>query len=110
MAKILRYLFIFTILTLPLNASNIENVIINGNKRVSDETVKIYGEINSFNNYSEKNANQILKNLYGTGFFENVEIKFEENNLIVNLKEFPVINQLLILGEKSKKFENVVKT
>tara|TARA_E500000178_G_scaffold207387_1_gene204816 strand:- start:4069 stop:6300 length:2232 start_codon:yes stop_codon:yes gene_type:complete len=109
MAKILRYLFIFTILTLPLNASNIENVIINGNKRVSDETVKIYGEINSFNNYSEKNANQILKNLYGTGFFENVEIKFEENNLIVNLKEYPVINQLLILGEKSKKFEDEIK-
>ena len=109
MAKILRYLFIFTILTLPLNASNIENVIINGNKRVSDETVKIYGEINSFNNYSEKNANQILKNLYGTGFFENVEIKFEENNLIVNLKEYPVINQLLILGEKSKKLEDEIK-
>ena len=109
MVKIFRYLFVFIILSLPLNANNIEKVIINGNKRVSDETVKIYGEIKNFNNYSEKNANQILKNLYGTGFFENVEIKFDGNNLIVNLKEYPVINQLIILGEKSKKFEEEIK-
>ena len=109
MVKIFRYLFVFIILSLPLNANNIEKVIINGNKRVSDETVKIYGEIKNFNNYSEKNANQILKNLYETGFFENVEIKLDGNNLIVHLKEYPVINQLIILGEKSKKFEEEIK-
>ena len=40
MVKIFKYLFVFIILSLPLNANNIEKVIINGNKRVSDETVK----------------------------------------------------------------------
>ena len=109
MVKILKYILIFTFLTLPLKAENIKNVLINGNKRVSDETIKIYGEINNIKKYSEKNANKILKNLYATGFFENVEIKFELNNLIVNLKEYPVVNQLIITGEKSKKFENEIK-
>ena len=47
MVKILKYILIFTFLTLPLKAENIKNVLINGNKRVSDETIKIYGEINN---------------------------------------------------------------
>ena len=96
-------------LSLPLKAESINNVIINGNKRVSDETIKIYSEINNIKEYSQKNSNLILKSLYETGFFENVEILFEKNTLIVNLKEYPIINQLVIIGEKSKKFEEEIK-
>ena len=47
MVKLLKFLFIIFVFTLPLKAENINNVIINGNKRVSDETVKIYGEIDT---------------------------------------------------------------
>ena len=87
MVKILKYIVIIILLTLPLKAENINNVSINGNKRVSDETVKIYGEINNIKTYSQKNANTILKNLYETDFFEDVQISFENGTLIVNLKE-----------------------
>ncbi len=109
MIKILRYLLIFILLSLPLNAESIDKVVINGNKRISDETIKIYGEINNTKNYTEKNSNLILKNLYSTGFFENVEILFDKNTLIINLKEYPTINQLIIVGEKSKKYVNEIK-
>ena len=109
MVKIIKLLLILSLFSFPLKAENINNIIINGNKRVSDETVKIYGEINNTKTYSEKNANRILKNLYDTEFFENVEILFENNTLIVNLKEYPTINQLIIIGEKSNKFETEIK-
>ena len=109
MVKIIKFLLILSLFSFPLKAENINNIIINGNKRVSDETVKIYGEINNTKTYSEKNANRILKNLYDTEFFENVEILFENNTLIVNLKEYPTINQLIIIGEKSNKFETEIK-
>ena len=109
MSKKIFLIITFFCLFLPLKAENINNVVINGNKRVSDETIKIYGEINNIKKYSEKNSNLILKSLYETGFFENVEILFEKNTLIVNLKEYPIINQLVILGEKSKKFEEEIK-
>ena len=108
MIKTLQIFFIFFILTFPLKAENIESIIINGNKRVSDETIKIYGEIDKINKYSEKNSNKILKNLYETGFFENVEVKYEKNILIINLKEYPIINQLVLVGEKSKKFKDEI--
>ena len=110
MVKLLKYFLLFTfIFSFPVKAENINNVIINGNKRVSDETIKIYGEINNTKKYSESNSNTILKNLYETGFFENVEILFKNNTLIVNLKEYPIVNQLIIIGEKSKKFEDEIK-
>ena len=109
MIKILRYLLIFILFSLPLNAESIDKVVINGNKRISDETIKIYGEINNTKNYTEKNSNLILKNLYSTGFFENVEILFDKNTLTINLKEYPTINQLIIVGEKSKKYVNEIK-
>ena len=109
MVKILKYIFIIIALTLPLKAENINNVTINGNKRVSDETVKIYGEINNIKTYSQKNANTILKNLYGTDFFEDVQISFEKGTLTINLKEYPVINQLVIIGESVKKFKDEIK-
>ncbi len=108
MVKTIKYILFFFLLSLPLRAENINNVIIEGNKRVSDETIKIYGEINEIQTYSQKSANRILKNLYETEFFENVQISFENNDLIVKVLEYPTINQLVILGEKSKKFEDEI--
>ena len=54
----------------PLKAEQIKNVKINGNKRVSDETVKIYGEINSYKTFSEINSNKILKKFLGQVFLK----------------------------------------
>ncbi len=109
MVKFIKLFLIIVAFTVPLKAENINNVIINGNKRVSEETIKIYGEINKIKKYTETNANKILKNLYETEFFETVEVTYENNNLLINLKEYPIINQLVIIGEKNKKFEEEIK-
>ena len=74
MVKNLKFLIIFFILSSPLKSEIVENIVINGNKRVSDETIKIYGEINNITEYSQNNENQILKNKYETSLFENNEI------------------------------------
>ncbi|OUV60589.1 MAG: outer membrane protein assembly factor BamA [Cellvibrionales bacterium TMED122] len=109
MKKIYKYICLFLILFNPLKAENIDEIIINGNKRVSDETIKIYGEINQIKKFSEKNSDRILKNLYETGFFEDVQLVYENNKIIINLKEYPTINQLVIVGEKSNKFREEIK-
>ena len=57
---------IFTIILFQLllisssNAEIIKKIDISGNNRVSDETVKIYGDIKINQNYSEKDLNKIL--------------------------------------------------
>ena len=92
-----------------LFAEKVSSVKISGNQRVSDETIKIYGEIEINKNYEESDINKVLNNLYSTDFFEDIKIRLENNVLYVNLKEYPVISQLIFLGEDSKKIRDQIK-
>ena len=92
-------LFIFT----SANSAEITKLEVNGNDRVSKETIKVYGDIKIPKNYDSNDINLIIKNLYETGFFENINIKLQNNTLIVNVKEYKVINEIIISGEKTKK-------
>ena len=43
-----------------LRAEIIKNIEVLGNQRVSDETIKVYGEIEVNKNYNESDLNKIL--------------------------------------------------
>jgi len=75
---------------------------ISGNERVSDETIKVYGEISLNQNYTSFDVDKILKNLYGTSFFEDIKISLKDGVLNIIVKEYPVINSIDIRGEKSE--------
>ncbi len=104
------YFFIFIIFfSSKLFAENVSKIEISGNKRVSDETIIIYGDIKLNKDYQENDLNVILKNLYSTNFFEDIKINLENNILYVNLKEYPVISQLILIGEDSKRIRDQIK-
>ena len=92
-----------------LNAEIIKKVEITGNKRVSDQTILIYGKVEINKNYEEKDINKVLSNLYGTNFFEDVKINFVNGVLKINLIEYPIINSLVIVGEPSNKYKEAIK-
>ena len=102
-------LFIF-LTSAVLKAEVIDKLVINGNKRVSSETIKVYGEIEINKNISEIEINRILNNLYSTNFFEDVKIKVNQNTLFINVNEYPVINQLILIGEPRKSFKQKILT
>ena len=104
------FITLFLILSFSVAKSEIiKEIIIEGNKRVSDETIKLYGEININQDFNESDINKTLNNLYSTNFFENIEIKFDNNVLKILLSEYPVVNQLIIFGEKKKGNVNQIK-
>ena len=109
--KILRnIILVFSIFCYSsLQAEIVKNIVIEGNKRVSTETIKIYGGIEINKDYSNKDLNNVLKDLYETDFFEDVKLELKNNVLKVELKEYPFINQLVIIGEKSKKYRDQIK-
>ena len=86
-----------------------KNIDIEGNKRVSNETIKLYGQINLNEDIDQKKLNDILKNLYETDFFEDVKLNMENNILKIQVKEYQTINQLIILGEASTRYKNEIK-
>ena len=106
MAKIIKVLIIFFIISGLSHANETVNqVIINGNQRISD---KIYGVIELKKNINENKINEILKSLYSTNFFENVDVSFSNNILTIELKEYPIINQLILIGEKSNNIKKQI--
>ncbi len=92
-----------------LNAEVVKEIQISGNQRVSEETVKVYGDIEINKNYNELDLNKILKNLNSTNFFEDIKISLEQNILKIDLVEYPVINQIILVGEPSKKYSEQIK-
>ena len=100
---------LFFLIFTSLKAEKIKEVIVEGNNRISDETVLIYGKIEKNKDLTEDELNKIIKNLYSTNFFENITVKLIDGVLKINLIEYPVINQLVILGEKKKGIVEQIK-
>ena len=105
------YTILFILIYCSISKAEIVNQIkIDGNKRVSSETILLYGEIEKNKDLSENDLNKILNNLYSTNFFEDVKVDLKNNILRITVQEYPVINQLIITGEKkSSTIEQIKK-
>ena len=84
------------------NATPIKNIEIKGNERISDETITLFSEFNIGNNITNKKLNQIIKNLYETNFFEDVNVKVVDQNLLITVVEAPIIDKVEFVGIKSE--------
>ena len=101
-------LFLFVSVS-SLSAEIIKKIIIEGNKRISEETIKIYGDININQDYSENDINKVLNSLYSTNFFKKINISLNKNILKIDLEEYPIVNQLILVGEKNNSYEKEIK-
>ena len=76
MFKFIIQFIIFTyLICFSVYSKNFENIIINGNERISNETILLFSEIPDNKSLDENLINEILKNLYKSGFFKDVTVK-----------------------------------
>ena len=101
--KILKLVIVF-ILFYSANAlaTIIEDIKIENNNRISKQTIITYGDIELKKDYNNDDINQILKNLYETNFFEDIEITIKGNILNIKVVENKIIQTVKIEGIKSK--------
>ena len=105
---ILIFFFIFFIST--LRAEIIEQINIDGNERISSETIKMFAGVSVSDDLTENDLNQILKKLYNTNFFDLVYIKISNKILTISVKENPIIQNINYDGIKSSEIlENLKK-
>ena len=64
------------------NSEIVNNLEVEGNQRVSSETIRIFGGFSIGDNLNKNDLNQILKKLYETNFFEDVSISLNDSILI----------------------------
>ncbi len=78
----------------------INQIEVIGNNRIDDETVINYSEILLGDLYNEIQVDNSLKNLYETELFSNVEIKYSNSILTIEVVENYLINQVAFEGNK----------
>ena len=83
----------------------INKIEISGNKRISNETILVLGEISKAKDFTSDNLNNSLKKLYDTNFFKDINISLNNGLLKIIVDENPIIEDIEILGIKSKTFK-----
>ena len=86
----------------------VNEIVIKGNERISKETVKLFSKIELGNNINKNDINYILKDLYQTNYFENINISFLNNVLTILVKENPIIQSIEYNGVKSNKILEIL--
>ena len=106
---LIKIIVIFSFFLSSLNAEIVKKFEISGNKRISDETIIIFSEINLDEVASKQKLNKVIKNLYKTNFFRNINIKFENQILYLEVEENPIIENLEISGIKKESLIEFIK-
>ena len=102
--KTILFLIFFSFISTPwLRAEVIEKIDIEGNQRISSETIKMFAGVSVSDDLSESDLNEILKKLYNTNFFDLVSVKILKNKLLIKVKENPIIQNITFEGIKSSK-------
>ena len=109
MKIIFKSILILLFITISANSEIIKEIKVSGNKRVSSETIKIFSEININKDLSINQLNDVVKKLYSTNFFSNVEINVKKNILYISVVENPVIQTLKFEGLKNKRIIKLLK-
>lgn len=79
----------------------VRSIIVEGNQRISSDTIKLRSNIQEGRNLNNEQINSTLKELYETEYFENVDIKQKRNgDVIIEVKENPIVKEVIFDGNK----------
>ena len=83
----------------------VSKVNVSGNKRISNQSIIVFGKIKLNIDYTPNNLNDVVKNLYDTNFFKDVDIFLENGLMTINITENPIIEDLEINGIENSKLK-----
>jgi len=92
-----------------VNAEILKKIIIEGNDRISDETIILFSSVKINQNVDDKDLNKIIEELYKTNYFKNIATSFNDNTLKITVEENPIIGEINFEGVKAKKVLNIIK-
>lgn len=84
-------------------ASKIQSITITGNQRLEAQTILSYLRLRVGENYDRSVLDQALKDLAATELFKDYQITDNNGALIIEVVENPVINRVLLEGNKRLK-------
>lgn len=78
----------------------IQDIRVEGNKRVEPETVRSYLTFSAGDAYDPAKVDESLKALFATGLFQDVRIRREGSTIVVVLVENPIVSRVAFEGNR----------
>ena len=87
----------------------IRSIVVHGNQRLEPETIRAYANLTPGQTYTATTLDQALKDLYATQLFADVTIGgADTGDLVITVRENPVINRIVLDGNKRLKDDKIV--
>jgi len=113
MKKLLFSVLILLICSLFLSSAIIEKIVLEGNKKVSKDTILFYMKSMENGDFSQDKLRQDFKTLWDTGFFEDIAIESEDGQrgkiVKLILKENPLIASVTYKTGKKVKKDDIIE-
>jgi outer membrane protein insertion porin family len=103
------FLLMLLFLSSKAFSETLNKIEINGNDRISDETIKLFISVDVKDEINEIKLNDIVKDLYDTDFFKDISVKFDNQILSINVIENPIIENISYIGIKSNRILELIK-
>ena len=101
-------LIVLILLTNISRAEKITSITIEGNDRISNETILMFSDVSIGDDIYSNDLNRILKNIYNSNFFEDVSVNISNQILSINVKELPIIENIFYNGIKAQRIKDKV--
>ncbi|MGI1678528.1 MAG: outer membrane protein assembly factor BamA [Cellvibrionaceae bacterium] len=88
----------------------VSDILIDGHQRVSRGVIFSAFPIRVGDIVSQRNLSEAVRELFKTGFFDDVELAREGDVLIVRVQELPAISEIEIEGNKAIKTDDLMKS
>ena len=90
------------------SAGVIRSIQVVGSERIEPQTVRSYANLAPGQGYNTETLDQALKDLYATELFADVVISgADTGNLVITVRENPVINRIVLEGNKRIKSDKI---
>ena len=104
------YILLIVLVSIKSSFSEIiDEIKIIGNERISDETIILFSKAKINADANENDLNFFLKNLYESNFFKDVSIILENNVLLINVNEEPIIESVIFNGINAQKILDPIR-
>ncbi|MBX7526453.1 outer membrane protein assembly factor BamA [Qipengyuania vesicularis] len=86
----------------------VRTIAVAGAQRLEPQTILSYIRLRPGDTYTQAAGDQVLKDLYATELFSNVSVVNNAGNVVITLTENPVINRILLEGNKRIKNDKII--
>jgi outer membrane protein insertion porin family len=81
-------------------AAVISSISVTGNELIPSQTIRDFAGVNFGSNLTPADINDVLRRLYDSGMFENVELQVSGSTLVISVVENPTISVIAFEGNK----------